>query len=300
MSVARTKGWILGLLVSGCAHADATPAPVTSVDREPRPAATSVDGEAGPVQQHEQPYDAGCAYPDASTSVPAPVTFVDHKPCPEQQYDFCFENGDGPWELNFDTRVNGPCSQARAAEYLEIWKQLFEKLNGFDEAAFHAHIHVIGASIVESRRFVAQGGPVTSDFNVAYVYELGWAHIVVEDWLSEPVLAAHELTTLERAARGDRGVQDVAKIRRLDPSPRIASKAAIIAALRRADPRLAVSVRQLALWRRCRDPGCSDREEFSIKVGGAVDGPANKCLEATVWLRDAAVVGLRRSVCSVQ
>lgn len=221
------------------------------------------------------------------------MTVVEPKPCPEQQYDFCFENGNGPWTLDSNT-------QTRALDYLEIWKRLFQKLNGFDDAAFRAHIHVIGASIVASQRFVEQGGPVTSDLDVAYVYELGWAHIVVHDWLSEPVLAAHDLETLERAARGDRGVQDVAKITRLDPSPRIASKAAVTAALRHADPRLAVSVRQLALGRRCRDPGCSDREEFSIKVGGAVDGRANKCLEATVWLRDAAVTGLRRSVCFVQ
>lgn len=191
------------------------------------------------------------------------------------------------------------CFPTETAQYLPLWKKLFLKRNRMSEAYFAEHIRVVATTI----GMMEWEGKPDRRFSVQYYYHVGWAHVKLQDAISinqdyekveeliNEILTREDIYMPEVWLRNDKfGI--TVFISRVASTAGIASRNEIEQAVFKASPKLFIDInRHLKL---------NSEGELILRTFGVENEAENKCLEATVYLKDASTTKVKPSPCWIE
>jgi hypothetical protein len=165
--------------------------------------------------------------------------------------------------------------------YLPLWKRAFQSANDMSDEYFAEHIRVMNATVKE----IEFEGIQERHFRVACTGETRLHEVLDSAALADSLhTLAAGLTHENRSRRGGIG-----KIELIDS---IASKGEVMRAVSKASPLLRFDInRHLRL---------DLRGQLTLRLFGTIDESANRCLRATIGLKDASVSDLQETACWIQ
>lgn len=177
--------------------------------------------------------------------------------------------------------------------YLSMWKQAFQKMNGVSDDYFNNHIFVIGTS---ADRFNIDG-KTEKRFSITYYYSVDYAHIKLTDNFTYSLEGIGDGITLEElqhdlsVALYQTKYQRILNFNKLKPIGHIATKEQIKNAVKSASSLLWFDINKHIVLER--------DGQLAIRLYGTVDDAANKCLSGTVILENAQISEVRDSPCRI-
>lgn len=183
--------------------------------------------------------------------------------------------------------------------YLPLWKQLLIEKNGMSDRYFDEHIR-LKSTMVRENKF---HGKLERYFQVSYYFYVDWARIELIDefiieggelhqsgWLSS-TSNTDSISALKDYILGLGRSREV-HISRMELVESIASKNEIIQTVVDASPLLTFSVE--------RGMRLSQQGHFVLRAYGTVDYAENRCIQATILLKEGKVIELRDIACLIR
>lgn len=182
--------------------------------------------------------------------------------------------------------------------FLPIWKRVFQKTNEMNDEYFKKHIRVISASL----RYIDFMGEQEQHFIVEYYYYIDWVQIKLFDSFKlfledsgqfevfDSVSYADSLKALKEKLYSKKNSR-TRQIKKFVLINNIVSKSEITEAVSKASPLFRFNVnRRLYI---------NYNGQLALDVYGTIDDEANKCLKATVLLKDASVFNIKETPCRI-